>query len=274
MEAVGQSLQCSVIYHLFTLTDTQASEGRTEDLQLPPKVCQYTDNSCHHTVTLFTSSYLPCPSFYVLRQPTDVSKVEEEDMIVAVRVGEMGAANSSMLNDSSRGQETKGSGEEYSVLDMGKYDQDTATMLLVNHSADSRPALVQFPLSTIPQSSYTTVNTTENIVNITGMQTVELGALLTTGTPQHLDNMRAHSMAVSLRKTAVVLFQSRRRVRILMMEEEEEEEDEMDDTGAGDDSSLLQKSTVTDSIMAESYEDENKENTSVSSGHEADSSVS
>ena len=274
MEVVGQSLQCSVIYHLFTLTDTQASIEKVE-LQ-PPKVFQFTDTERRQTVTIFTNNYLPHHTFYVLRQPTDVSKVEEEDMIVAVRSAGVGFANRSLLNDSGSGPGPAShdtGGGEYAVLDIGQFDDNTMTLLLASLSPGGRPALVQFPLSSVPQGSYTTVNTTENIVNISGLQTVEMGSLLTPGSLQHLDNMRAHSLAVSLRKTATVLFHSRRRVRILMMEEDDEDEDDMDDTGAGDESSLMHRSRVTDSSMVDEMEDEDKENASASGMADADTSA-
>lgn len=272
MEVVGQSLQCSVIYHLFTLTDTQASMEKVE-LQ-PPKVFQFTDSQRRQTVTIFTNNYLPHHTFYVLRQPTDVSKVEEEDMIVAVRSAGVSFANRSLLNDSGSGPTSHDEGGgEYAVLDIGQFDDNTMTLLLASLSQDGRPALVQFPLGSIPQASYTSINTTENIVNIAGLQTVDMGSLLTPGSLQHLDNMRAHSLAVSLRKTATVLFHSRRRVRILMMEEDDEDEDDMDDTGAGDESSLMHKSREMDSNEVDEMEDENKENTSASSAADGDIST-
>ncbi|XP_076467809.1 anaphase-promoting complex subunit 4-like [Babylonia areolata] len=273
METVSQSLQYSAIYHLFTLTDTVRSSG---ELQLPPKVCQFTDNTLHHTVTLFTNNYLPHQVFYVLRQPTDVSKVEEEDMIVAIRCSSnVASASRSLLNTSGQVQGKEEGEEEFSLLDLGRYDPSTLTMLLTSQSPHGRPALVQFSLPSIPSHAYCSVNTTENIVGVSGLQTVELGHLLTPGSLQHLDNIHAHSLAVSLRKTAAVLFHSRRRVRILMMEEDDDEdEDEMEETGVGEENSLMQKSDVGDTSMAD-VEDENKENTTGASsgGPDADDSA-
>ncbi|KAL8591062.1 hypothetical protein ACOMHN_037295 [Nucella lapillus] len=272
MEAVSQSLQYSAIYHLFTLTDTVRSAG---ELQLPPKVCQFTDNSLHHTVTLFTNNYLPHQMFYVLRQPTDVSRVEEEDTIVAIKCTNVAPASRALLKNSS--QALTEEDQEFCFLDLGRYDPSTLTMLLNPRSPHGRPALVQFSLPSIPLSAYSSINTTENIVGVAGLQTLELGSLLAPGSLSHMNNIRAHSLAVSLRKTAAVLFHTRRRVRIFMMEEEDEDEDEdeeeMDETGGEVDESLLMQGGssgggggVVDASMVVVVEDENKENTSVSSG--------
>ena len=141
---------------------------------------------------------------------------------------------------------------------------------------------MQFPLSQIPDEAYTAVNTTENIVGIPSLSTLDMGTVLAAKESpqvgshlQTLPNMRAYFLAVSLRKTAVVLFHNRRRVRIMMVEEEEddEEEDEMDESGFGvrsdaNDSSFMQRSAVTNASVTmqddEEMQDENKENADIS----------
>lgn len=271
MSVIGQYLQCSVIYHLYTLTATEASIDHQ-----PPKFCQFTDTATNQTVTIFAADFLPCDLVYILRQPTDISKVEEEDTIIAI--------TTSALTPPSQSANTSASASEYSyfILDLAVYDQKTLSLLLVEDTQDGRPALVQFPLWSVPHSSYTSVNTTENIVGIAGLQAVDIAPLLPSNAIQHLEYMKAHSFAVSgSRKTATVLFHSRRRVRIFLMDTEEDEDDEegeeshskeMEESKVeeGEGSSSVQVSwdqlrALAESRLASEEEDENKENTSISS---------
>nr|KAG5706257.1 hypothetical protein BaRGS_026039 [Batillaria attramentaria] len=213
---------------------------KKEDLAHPSNMSSnpwFTDTSSNQIITVFTTNFLPYNSFYILRQPTDLSRVEEEDTIVAVTTSSIESPGH--MHDTSTSSSSTGGGEHF-VLDLSVYDQNTLSLLLVDDSHDGRPALAQLPLSAIPAGAYTTVNTTENIVGVSGLQFVNMDTLLPTRCLQHLAHMKAHSLAVSgPRKTATVLFHSRRRVRIFLMDEDDDEDEDGEGGGSAQPTSVF-----------------------------------
>ena len=133
-------------------------------------------------------------------------------------------------------------GQEFGCrfIDFGQFDKETLTLLLSSDSQDGCSSLLQFPLSSIPASAYTPVNTTENVVSVVGLRTLDLAGLVQSrSTAQPLSNMKAGWMAVSLRKVVSVLSQSCKCIRLVMWEEDEADEHDRQDNQNKDDTADL-----------------------------------
>lgn len=217
---IGSSFECLSSRHLFTLPK---KEG---DSNLKPKVCQFTGNEGQFLYTAYCMERLPSESLIILRQSTKGGSVHCE--AVAVKFGEIPYRSA----DTS-GQDDQERCSKHRLQDVGYYDEKTLSLLLVEEGEDESPVLVQLPLVVIPDSMYTEVPPDGNRQDFS-LNVIDVGEKLENQSYQRLENMKAHSFSVSgTRKTAIVLFSSKRRVRIFLMdaEEEEDDEDEADETG-------------------------------------------
>ncbi|CAC5421412.1 unnamed protein product [Mytilus coruscus] len=157
----------------------------------------------------------------------------------------------------------------HKILDLAYYDEKTLSLLLVEDTTDQLPVLVQLALSIITDDLYTVLGTNGDIQS--QVNCIDVGSAIESNCFRKLENMKACSFAVSgTRKTATVLFSSRRRVRIFWMDAEEEEEDEdeeIDGSGMEEGGNLIsQERTLDDTPEDTDMEAEaNKENTSFSS---------
>ncbi|XP_067657948.1 anaphase-promoting complex subunit 4-like isoform X2 [Haliotis asinina] len=257
---IGQSLHCVCTNHLFTLTRPEDSTPRK------PVFCQFTDVERQRCYTVFTADFLPCDKFLVLQQPTDPNRTDTESGILTVSIGTLASSNpnSSATSDQERCS-------QHTVLDIAYYDPTSLSLLLQEEGEDGRPVLLQLSMSILNSSKFTKLATTENIASLNNINELDIGNLVSEHSYRHLENMKAHSFAVSgTRKTATVLFSSKRRVRIFLMdaEEEEDEDDEEDIThGEGEiDKSQTESQSeprAEDSqVMEDVGGDEDKENTS------------
>ncbi|XP_060084772.1 anaphase-promoting complex subunit 4-like [Ylistrum balloti] len=215
---IGSSFECLSSRRLFTIPKQNG------DCDLKPKICQFTSNECQCLYTVYTMERLPSEDLIILRQSTTGGSVHCE--AVAVKFGEIPQRS---VNTS--GQEDQERFCKHRLQDVGFYDERTLSLLLVEEGDDETPVLVQLPLAVIADSMYTSVPPDGSIQGVS-LNVIDIGEKLENC--QRLDNMKAHSFSVSgTRKTAIVLFSSKRRVRIFLMdaEEEEEDEDEADETG-------------------------------------------
>ncbi|KAJ8317106.1 hypothetical protein KUTeg_005010 [Tegillarca granosa] len=213
---IGESLHCLSSLQLFDV-----SKGDQTDT-FRPRFCQFTNVLTHMMYTVYTPGSVPCDQIIILRQPTDAegSKLKTDGVII--KVGMLLQADGSMETDSNRCGNHK-------ILDIGCYDEKTLSVLLIEDNEDQTPVLAQLHLGTIPEEMYKVVTPGGSVIE-SDLGMVDVGPLIEHQCCRHLDNMKAHSFAVSgTRKTATVLFSSRRRVRIFLMDAEEEEEEEEED---------------------------------------------
>ncbi|ESO93067.1 hypothetical protein LOTGIDRAFT_162090 [Lottia gigantea] len=153
------------------------------------------------------------------------------------------------------------------ILDISYYDKKVLSLLLVEDIEDGRPVLVQLPFTVLKDTIFTKLSSTENITQ--NVNKVDVGPLIPKYSYRHLENMQAHSFAVSgTRKTATVLYSSKRRVRIFMLDGEEEDdsdEDEEEEEEADNSNLEVNENENTNNLDTSTpmEEDENKENTSV-----------
>ncbi|XP_061192956.1 anaphase-promoting complex subunit 4-like [Saccostrea echinata] len=255
---IGQAMRCLSCVKLFDC------DSKTADF--PVKVFQFTNNEKKRMFSVYTRDVLPCEECVLLRRSSSSSK-ESFMEAVSIRIG----ALSQREHNTSSSSEEEERCTRHKILDIAFYDEKTMSMLLVQDLKEERPVLVQLPLTTIADDMYTMVNQ-ETGVEEAKINTLDVGDRLEPSCCRRLDNMRAHSFAVSgTRKTATVLFSSRRRVRIFLMDAEEEDDDEEEAEEEGDDtgdqSGELNSSEAHDGEMqideAGDIEDENKENTSI-----------
>ncbi|OWF41517.1 Anaphase-promoting complex subunit 4 [Mizuhopecten yessoensis] len=217
---VGSSFECLSSRHLFT----QLKQDGDNDLK--PKICQFTSNESQYLYTVYTMDRLPSETLIILRQSTKGGSVHCE--AVSIKFGEI-----PKRSVDTSGQEDQERCCKHFLQDVGYYDEKTLSLLLVEEGEDETPVLVQLPLVVIADSMYTTVPPDGSIQGFS-LNVIDIAEKLEFHNCQRLDNMKAHSFSVSgTRKTATVLFSSKRRVRIFLMdaEEEEEDEDEADETG-------------------------------------------
>ncbi|XP_071089402.1 anaphase-promoting complex subunit 4-like [Haliotis cracherodii] len=257
---IGQSLHCMCTNHLFTLTRPEDSTPRK------PVFCQFTDVERQRCYTVFTADFLPCDKFLVLRQPTDPNRTDTDSGILAVSMGTLASSNpnSSSTSDSDRCS-------QHTVLDIAYYDPTSLSLLLQEEGEDGRPVLLQLSMSILNSSKFTKLATTENIASLSHINEMDIGSLVSEHSYRHLENMKAHSFAVSgTRKTATVLFSSKRRVRIFLMDAEEEEDDDDEEDITHGDGEMDKSQTESQSepraedsqVMEDVGGDEDKENTS------------
>ncbi|KAK3598443.1 hypothetical protein CHS0354_014065 [Potamilus streckersoni] len=224
-----------------------------------PRITQFSIRAQSQLYTVFTSKSLPCEKFFIIRQQTDPSRFGEPVEVTSVTIGGLGPKDP---NDSMTSIEERC--EKHHILDVTFYDEKTLSLLLVEKTGDEVPILLQVPLAFIKDDQYQKLTANERINLSTTLPVFDIGSLIE---PQHfrrLENMKAHSFAVSgTRHTATVLFSSRRRVRIFLMdaEEEDDEEDEEEEQSSNSDADNSQSASlmVIDQI-SENIED--KENAS------------
>ncbi|XP_041370961.1 anaphase-promoting complex subunit 4-like [Gigantopelta aegis] len=253
---IGQSLICVCTHHLFTLNRSEGAKSRS------PVFCQFMHNESKMLYTVFAADFMPSDSFFILRQPTDSKRATEDSEIIRIVVGQLGRSdiNTSNTSDSERCS-------HHQVLDVAVYDEHTLCVMLQEDRDDGNPVLIQLPLSILAGVPYTRLKTTENVTSLPNIKQIDVGPLLNEHNYRHLENMKAHSFAVSgTRKTATVLFSSRRRVRIFLMDAEEEDEedqtlDESEIAGTGTLDESQSETGVNDSQPMEEG-DEDKENSS------------
>lgn len=254
---IGQSLSCISSIDLYTKDKSE------ENFKM--KSCQFTCNEKKVVYTVFTSSPAPCDKFYILRQPTCSKGASLQTEGVAVRIGQL--THDTNHNDSS--DQTFQPCSNHKILDLAYYDEKTLSLLLVEDTTDQLPVLVQLALSVITDDVYTVLGTNGDIQS--QVNCIDVGSAIESNCFRKLENMKACGFAVSgTRKTATVLFSSRRRVRIFWMdaeEEEEDEDDEIDGSGIEEGGNLIsQERTLNDTPEDTDMEAEaNKENTSFSS---------
>lgn len=119
------------------------------------------------------------------------------------------------------------------MLDIACYDDKQLSVLLVEDIEDRTPVLLQLPLDIITEANFITVSGTAGVTTRSDIPVVEINGQMENLQYRWLQNMKAHSFAVSgTRHTATVLFSSRRRVRIFLMDAEEDEDDEDEVDGA------------------------------------------
>lgn len=258
---IGQSMRCQSSIKLFDFDSS--------DPDFHPKVFQFTNNEKKMLYTVYTKDSLPCDKCVLIRRISSASK-ESHMEAVSFRVGALN--NREQKNNST----TEDRCTRHRILDIAFYDEKTISLLLVEDHKDERPVLVLMTLEAIADDTYTPIDPEQGFKE-DSIRLVDVAAKIDPSCYRRLDNMRARSFAVSgTRKTATVLFSSRRRVRIFLMDAEEEDEDWDgcgEDEDPGDQSGELNSSEAPDGEMQidnteDMEEDENKENTSFSSSTE------
>ncbi|XP_052100926.1 anaphase-promoting complex subunit 4-like [Mytilus californianus] len=254
---IGQSLSCISSIDLFTKDKSE------ENFRM--KSCQFTCNEKKVVYTVFTSSPAPCDKFYILRQPTCSKGASLQTQGVSVRIGQL--THDTNHDDSS--DQTLQPCSNHKILDLAYYDEKTLSLLLVEDTTDQLPVLVQLALSIITDDVYTVLGTNGDIQS--QVNCIDVGSAIESNCFRKLENMKACSFAVSgTRKTATVLFSSRRRVRIFWMDAEEEEEDEdeeIDGSGMEEGGNIISQERTLDATPEDTdmEAEANKENTSFSS---------
>lgn len=207
---IGQSMRCQSSIKLFDYDPS--------DPDFHPKVFQFTNNEKKMLYTVYTKDSLPCDKCVLIRRTSTASK-ESNMEAVSFRVGALN--NREQKNNST----TEDRCTRHKILDMAFYDEKTISLLLVEDHKDERPVLVLMTLEAIADDTYTPIDP-ELGIKEDGIRLVDVAMKIDPSCYRRLDNMRARSFAVSgTRKTATVLFSSRRRVRIFLMDAEEEDED-------------------------------------------------
>jgi anaphase-promoting complex subunit 4 len=178
---------------------------------------------------LDTSS--PAEGFYLIEIPTSKSSTTKGDASAKCAYFYFNPSTSKGGEDR-RGNEVAWS-SPMKVLDVQFYLQDVLSVLL-EQNGDSRSAVfVQFPVKVALEVAVSVSlpgmlagDQTKHILSCAPR--IEATMLLDSGALRPVENMVASKFAVSgTRKVAVVLSESRRKVRLFEMEvEEEEEEDE------------------------------------------------
>ncbi|XP_056005623.1 anaphase-promoting complex subunit 4-like isoform X2 [Ostrea edulis] len=251
---IGQSMRCLSCVKLFE---------------------RFTNNEKRMVYCAYTQAVLPCEMCILIRSCT--ASKERCAEAVAIRVGALSQREHNVSSLSEEEERCR----RHKIIDIAFYDEKTMSMLLVQDNGEERPVLVQLPLATIAEDIYTVINQ-EAGVDEAKIKTLDVGDKLEPSCFRRLENMRAHSFAVSgTRKTATVLFSSRRRVRIFLMDAEEEDEDEggeeeEEGDDPGDQSGELNSSEAHEREMQidETEMDENKENTSFDNSAEREADIS
>nr|CAD7602518.1 unnamed protein product [Timema genevievae] len=113
------------------------------------------------------------------------------------------------------------------VRDVAFYQPDMLSVLLEQGPENRSAAFLQFPTIAAKNIFRSSRVDVMEMFPLKEVPQVEGGSLLETGAMRTIDNMMAVRLAVSgTRKVAVVLAESRRKVRLFEMEAEEEEEEE------------------------------------------------
>ncbi|GFG34068.1 hypothetical protein Cfor_11412 [Coptotermes formosanus] len=208
----------------------------------------------------FLDSASPAEGFYLLEIPAGKSSTSIGEASAKCAYFYFNSPTSKMVEEGRDGEFSLSS--LMKVLDVQFYLHDVLSVLLEQNGENRSATFVQFPMR-IALEAATSVslrgildgNQAEYILNFAPR--VEATMLLDSGTFRPVENMVASGFAVSgTRKVAVILSESRRKVRLFEMEVEEEEEDDdaMDGTVTNlrdSDTSILDVSKNTDGNEAE-----------------------
>ncbi|KAJ4436697.1 hypothetical protein ANN_16829 [Periplaneta americana] len=206
----------------------------------------------------FLDSVSPAEGFYLVEIPTDKVK-KSGDEISATCVYFYFNPTTANGEDNGRGDGASWS-SPMKVLDVQFYLQDVLSVLLEQNGESRVAVFVQFPMRVALEATMPVSVPGQQILSCAPR--VEASALLEAGALRPVENMVASKFAVSgTRKVAVVLSESRRKVRLFEMEVEEEEEDEeaMDATATNlrdSDSSMLDVSKSLDGNESEKLVEE------------------
>jgi anaphase-promoting complex subunit 4 len=190
----------------------------------------------------FLGSASPAEGFYLLEIPAGKSSISRDEASARCACF--------YFNSPSVGE---GTDAEFSlstpmkVLDVQFYLHDVLSVLLEKNGDDRSATFVQFPMkvalecaTSVSLQGIVGGNQTEYICN--SAPRLDATMLLDSGAFRPVENMVASGFAVSgTRKVAVILSESRRKVRLFEMEVEEEEED--DDAMDGTANSLRDSDT-------------------------------
>lgn len=208
----------------------------------------------------FLDSASPAEEFYLLEIPIDKPSISEDEA-VAKCINLYFNPPTSKGGEDGRIDEASWS-SPMKVLDVQFYLHDVMSILLEQNGESRGAVFVQFPVRVALEVAISVSlpalqdgDQTKYILSCAPR--VEGGVLLDPGALRPVENMVASRFAVSgTRKVAVVLSESRRKVRLFEMEvEEEEEEDEAMDSAAPNlrdsDTSVLDVSKSLDGNEAE-----------------------
>ncbi|PSN37237.1 Anaphase-promoting complex subunit 4 [Blattella germanica] len=174
----------------------------------------------------FLDSTSRTEGFYLMEVPTDKFSVLGDDASARCVYFYFNPPTSKAEEDG-RGDEASWSAP-MKVLDVQFYLQDVLSVLLEQNSESRGALFVQFPMRVALQvASPVSLQRDDTKHLLTCAPRIEASVLLEAGALRPVENMVASRFAVSgSRKVAVVLSESRRKVRLFEMEVEEEEEDE------------------------------------------------
>jgi len=185
----------------------------------------------------FLDSASPAEGFYLLEIPAGKSSISRDEASARCVYFYFNSPTSKVVVEEGRGAEFSLS-SPMKVLDLQFYLHDVLSVLLEQNGENRSAMFVQFPMrvalevaTSVSLQGISDGNRTEYILNFAPR--VEATTLLDSGAFRPVENMVASGFAVSgTRKVAVILSESRRKVRLFEMEveEEEEEDDAMDGT--------------------------------------------
>lgn len=185
----------------------------------------------------FLDSASPAGGFYLLEIPAGKSSESRDEASARCAYFYFNSPTSKVVVEEGRDAEFSLS-SPMKVLDVQFYLPDVLSVLLEQNEENRSAMFVQFPMrvalevaTSVSLQGILDGNQTEHILNFAPR--VEATTLLDSGTFRPVENMVASGFAVSgTRKVAVILSESRRKVRLFEMEveEEEEEDDAMDGT--------------------------------------------
>ena len=101
-------------------------------------------------------------------------------------------------------------------------------MLLLDRNDETIQKIVQIPIGSVLNN----FSEIQGELNLWGMNMIPITDLVAYGSSRTLENIRDFSVS-GLRKVAVFLFQSKKRIRIFEMEVEDDEEEDDNDTTLG-----------------------------------------
>lgn len=179
----------------------------------------------------FLDSASPAGGFYLLEIPAGKSSMSRDEASARCAYFYFNSPTSKVVVEEERDAEFSLS-SPMKVLDVQFYLPDVLSVLLEQNGENRSAMFVQFPMrvalevaTSVSLQGILDGNQTEYSLN--SAPRVEATMLLDSGTFRPVENMVASGFAVSgTRKVAVILSESRRKVRLFEMEVEEEEEDD------------------------------------------------
>lgn len=213
----------------------------------------------------FLDSSSPAEGFYLMEIPTDKPSTSGDEASAKCVYFYFNPSVSKGVEDR-RGNEVAWS-SPMKVLDVQFYLQDVLSVLLEQNGESRSAVFVQFPmrvaLEVAVSVSLPGMSDGDQVKHILSCAPrIEATTLLDSGALRPVENMVASRFAVSgTRKVAVVLSESRRKVRLFEMEvEEEEEDDEAMDAAAANlrdsDTSILDISKSVDGNEGDTQSEE------------------